>query len=392
MNTHKSLSCLFTLLLFGLLFSYSGCGENTGDQQAPVVRISQHSVTTDDNVDIALYRYVPSDGHTGASPILLCPGFSENHLAFDLNPASSMSRYLAGRGIETWSIDFRGRGSSGVPEGTTCWYGPWSIDDFGYLDITAAAEFISSRSPSGQIFLLGFSEGDAASTAYLLEADTGIVRGHISLAPAVVIGATLQEPDADWPPAQKLINGLHLLEPLIPKDLFIAFPKLVQTAYQLFVDLGLEDEILEMEFWNILWNMENMTKDRIRDTLFHVIGDISGNVFKQYLRGSGYIDRKGVCTFEGSALEREAGPFCYKDRLSEITVPTLVLAGIKDQAVPPVNARYVLDRIGSQDKSFLIFGTEYGYSFDYGHDDLTFGVHASQDVYPAVAAWVLERM
>lgn len=71
---------------------------------------------------------------------------------------------------------------------------------------------------------------------------------------------------------------------------------------------------------------------------------------------------------------------------------TLVLAGIKDQAVPPVNALYVRDRLGSQDKSFRILGVEYGDSFDYGHDDLTFGVHASRDVYPAVAAWVLERM
>lgn len=60
--------------------------------------------------------------------------------------------------------------------------------------------------------------------------------------------------------------------------------------------------------------------------------------------------------------------------------------------MPELNARYVFERLGSADKEFRVFGTAQGDSFDYGHDDLTFGLHASRDVFPAVAAWVLKRM
>jgi pimeloyl-ACP methyl ester carboxylesterase len=279
-----------------------------------------------------------------------------------------------------------------VPAGTTDRHAPWSIDDFGTLDIGAAARFISGLSPSGELFLLGFSEGDVASTAFLLEGDPDIVCGHIALAPAIVLGATAQDPEADWPPSQYLFNALHPLEPVLPPDLFIPFRELVRGLYELFVELDLVGWALQVELWNILWNMENMTDDMVIDVLLNGLGDISSNVLKQFLRGTDYADRRGVCTFEGSALERKAGPFCFADRLAELRSPTLVLAGSVDWAVPPVNARYVFDRLTMADKSFRVFGVEQGDSFDYGHDDLTFGVHAPQDVYPVVAAWLLDRM
>jgi len=182
------------------------------------------------------------------------------------------------------------------------------------------------------------------------------------------------------------------VEPLIPPDLFIPFGGLVRDLYGIFAALGLVEWALGLEAWNILWNMENMTHDRVITVLLEGLGDISGNVLKQFLRGAGYRDRRGVCTFPGSALERKAGPFCLTDRLAELATPTLVLAGAADRAVPPVNARYVYDRLAMQDRSMRIFGVEHGDTIDYGHDDLTFGVHAEQDVFPVIARWLLERM
>jgi len=376
-----------------LLFLTGACGGSDPAVPGPwEVVVTQHRVVTDDRVEIALHRYALSGAPMGPRPFLLCPGFSENHLAFDLAPYSSLARFLAARGIESWIIDFRGRGESGVPEGTTDRYAPWSIDDFGFLDIAAAARHVSAFSPSGEIFLLGFSEGDVASSFYLLEGDPGIVCGHIALAPAVVLGATSEDPDTDWPPSQLLFNALHPVEPLIPPDLFIPFRELVRGLFELFSDLGLVEWALEVELWNILWNMENMTHDMVITVLLEGLGDISGNVLKQFLRGTDYEDRRGVCTFPGSALERKAGPFCLTDRLAELDTPTLVLAGTADMAVPPVNARYVYDRLSMQDKTLRVFGVEYGDAIDYGHDDLTFGVHAEQDVFPVMAQWLLDRM
>lgn len=372
---------------------FAGCsGDEPVEPAAREVAVTEHRVITEDDVEIALFRYALSAGPMAPRPILLCPGFSENRLAFDLDPEHSMARTLAARGIDTWVIDFRGRGASGVPPGTTDRHAPWSIDDFGYLDIGAAARFISGISPSGKLFLLGFSEGDVAATAYLLEGEPGIICGHIALAPAIVIGATARDPDADWSPYQYLFNLLHPVEPIIPPGLFIPFRELVRGLYGIFTDLDLVAWALEVPLWNVLWNMENMTDDMVISVLLNGLGDISGNVLKQFLRGADYADRRGVCTFEGSALERKAGPFCYADRLYELNTPTLVLAGSVDMAVPQVNARYVYERLTMSDKSFRVFGTAYGDSFDYGHDDLTFGAHAPQDIYPAVAEWLLERM
>jgi len=376
-----------------LWIGFAGCGDGVPPPPVPQeVQVTEHRVLTADDVEIALWRYTLFPGPVAPRPILLCPGFAENHLAFDLDPEHSMARTLAGRGVEAWVIDFRGRGASGVPPGTTDRYGPWSIDDFAYLDIGAAAEYIRGLSPSGQLFLLGFSEGDVAVTGYLLAGDPGIVCGHIALAPAIVLGATAEDPDEDWPPSQILFNLLYPLEPLLPMDLFIPFREMVRGLYALFVDLGLVEWALTVPLWNVLWNMENMTEEMVITVLLDGLGDISGNQLKQFLRGADYEDRRGVCTWQGSALERAAGPFCYADRLGELSTPTLVLAGSVDLAVPEVNARYVYDRLTMADKSFRVFGEAFGDSFDYGHDDLTFGVHAPRDVFPFVAAWLLDRM
>jgi len=178
----------------------------------------------------------------------------------------------------------------------------------------------------------------------------------------------------------------------MPADRFIPFPKLVQDVYEIFEAIGLDSWLLQLEFWNMMWYLGNMTEDMVHKVLFDVLRDISGNVLKQYLRGTNYFCRSGLCTFNESALEQATGHFCYADRLSEIKVPALMLSGSVDLIAIPLNVRYVYDRTGAQDKSIRVFGLQYGDSSDYGHDDLTFGVHAAQDVFPAIADWVLERM
>ena len=156
--------------------------------------------------------------------------------------------------------------------------------------------------------------------------------------------------------------------------------------------MGLTSLYFQLDLWEMLWHRENMTDSLGEEVIFNVLSPISSNEIKQLLRGADYFNRKGICTFEGSALEAAAGPFCYLDRLPEIQVPSLVLAGNKDDFTPPVNARYVYDLIGAQDKDYQVFGRLQGDNADYGHYDLTVGVNAARDVYPVIADWLLERM
>ena len=375
------------LLLTGLLAA--GCG----DDSLPQVVTTQHMVTTEDNVQIALHRYQLSTGSTAFNPILLCPGFSENHLAFDLQPDVSVARYLAALGVDTWVIDFRGRGESGFPDGTGLFDGTWSIDDYGYFDIRAAVAFISSVAPEGKMFLLGFSEGDAASVAFMLEGDTAPLAGYIGLGPGTVLGATNEQPDGDFPAFQYVANALAPAGYVMPANMLIPFAAMVDMLTEMAEKAGVVDLLLEVPLWNIIWNMENMTDEMVVRVLTDALGDVSTNQIKQYLKGARYFDRKGICTFRNSALEQKAGgPFCYPDRLSEIQLPLLVLAGSVDLVVPPVNAKFLFDRYSSTDKTFQIMGKDYGAIDNYGHDDLTFGIHVNQDISPVIANWIMNRM
>lgn len=371
----------------------AGCGGNDRHPHDDEITVVRYTVTTTDHVPIALFRYAPPAATKRPTPILLCPGILENHFAFDLAPGSSLARYLAGLGIDTWTIEYRGRGSSGVPEGTTQERAPWSVDDFAYLDIPAAVELVRQESGSDELFLLGYSEGAAATTAYLLEADSATsVCGQIWLAPSLVMGGTIEQPEEELPPLQDLCNFLFLLEPLFPPDVFLDVPGFIQPIYRFFMDAGLEPELLESDIWEVLWNKENMTPSLVREAIFTLVSDISGNEIKQYLRGANYFQRRGISTFEGSLLEKEAGPFFYLERLSEITVPTLTIAGPSDHLAPSVTAQYLLDRLGSQDKGIRVFGLAQGDHIDFGHVDLSVGVHAAEDVYPVVAEWLSSRM
>jgi len=388
-----SLSRRALVLSFAAAVVFAGCGGKDRHSQNDEITVVRYTITTRDHVALALFRYIPSQAHPTPKPILLCPGILENHYAFDLAPGSSLARYLACRGIEVWTIEYRGRGSSGVPEGTTEERAPWSVDDFGYLDIPAAVDLVKEESGSEELFLLGYSEGAAATTAYLLEADSASsVCGQIWLAPSLVMGATSEQPHEAVPPLQNLCNFLFLLEPLFPPDLLLDVPGFVQPIYRFFMDSGLEPELLESDIWEVLWNKNNMTAALAREAIFKLVSTISGNEVKQYLRGANYFHRRGISTFEGSRLEREKGPFFYMERIPQVTVPTLVLAGTLDHLVPPVTAEYLLGLLGSQDKSIRVFGLAQGDHVDFGHVDLSVGVHAEEDVYPVAAEWLLGRM
>ncbi len=388
MNGKKYLYWALAVILCCLLFTAPGCLPS----EEPEIINEDHIVVTADNVDIALFHYSPADEPVAAVPVLLCPGIFQNHFAFDLSAESSMAKYLAGRGIDTWSLDYRGRGLSGVPAEATETFAPWSTDDFGYLDIAAAAAFIANNSTSGELFVLGFCEGAAAVIAYLLEGDPGYVRGQVQLAPRPVVGATSEDPFAAWTFDQIIDNFFFYMEPGLPADAFVDIPGLFQLYYQFFHDFGLESLYFQLDLWEMLWHKENMTNDLAKEVILKVLSPISSNEIKQLLRGADYFNRKGVCTFEGSALEQAAGPFCYLERLPEIKVPTLVLAGNVDDFTPPVNAQFIYNSVGSQDKAYKVLGLSQGDHSDYGHYDLTVGVHAVEDVYPLIADWFLERM
>jgi pimeloyl-ACP methyl ester carboxylesterase len=84
-------------------------------------------------------------------------------------------------------------------------------------------------------------------------------------------------------------------------------------------------------------------------------------------------------------------PYSYRDHLDQFTTPLLAIAGGQDKMAPKQDIRYVVDHAGSSDVTYLEFSKEAGFRTDYGHLDLNLGVHAREDVYPAIDEWLRRR-
>jgi pimeloyl-ACP methyl ester carboxylesterase len=85
------------------------------------------------------------------------------------------------------------------------------------------------------------------------------------------------------------------------------------------------------------------------------------------------------------------GSIDYREVLGSMEVPLLVIAGAGDMVAPPDRVRAYFEHAGSTDKTFLLAGRQTGFSFDYGHLDLTLGDHAPDEIHRPIGEWLLSR-
>jgi polyhydroxyalkanoate synthase len=69
--------------------------------------------------------------------------------------------------------------------------------------------------------------------------------------------------------------------------------------------------------------------------------------------------------------------------LRDLTIPVLVVGATKDDIVPPVSAKALIDAVGSQDKTYL--------ELEGGHISVIAGKRAKQVVWPALLQWLQEH-
>lgn len=92
--------------------------------------------------------------------------------------------------------------------------------------------------------------------------------------------------------------------------------------------------------------------------------------------------------FEPEGLARGDGRR-YLATLAGKTTPVLALAGSEDRQCPPQAAQRMTEILGAPSE-LRVFGRAHGHVSDYGHFDLVAGIHAPQETWPAITAW-LER-
>ena len=83
--------------------------------------------------------------------------------------------------------------------------------------------------------------------------------------------------------------------------------------------------------------------------------------------------------------------FDYMKALEKISIPALVIAGIKDDIAPATGCRKLYDSLGSSDKSWLLCSLEAGFSKDYTHGQLIRGTTAKRELFPKIDEWLKGR-
>ena len=85
------------------------------------------------------------------------------------------------------------------------------------------------------------------------------------------------------------------------------------------------------------------------------------------------------------------GGINYMDRLDQLAIPCMVIAGAADVIAPVRGCRAVFRRLGSPDKTWVACSAAEGFSRDFSHGGLARGTSAEREIFPKVAAWLRER-
>lgn len=311
-----------------------------------------HRVRTDDGAEIVLARYA----HPGAVAVLLCHGISSNARFWDLGPDRSLAVDLADRGYDVWNLDLRGHGLAvRTGEGRVQRPG-WTVDDYASHDLPAALAEV--RKSASEVHFVGHSMGGMVLAVYLADhPDPG-------LASATVVGSPLDFRDIDR------TTGTMLS--LAPTAAMLAFLPSDYGARW----LARWDTRAPFRLDEMLYNPENYTLEARRQMLRTVVSPLSRGEIKQLARAK---------TGEFVSVD---GKIRYRERLAEVKLPMLFLAGRADRVVNPDRVAGYYAAVGSPDKRFVVLSRANGFSGDYGHLDFGDADHAKTEVFPLIADWI----
>ncbi len=317
-----------------------------------------HFTQTNDGKVIALHRTEPNFINKNISPLILCHGEGFNKWIWDIGRKESFVAYFANYGYDVWLLEFRGHGESAKPE----WYNTegynWNFDDYIHRDLPAAISYVQEVTNSRQVTLVGHGTGGMAIYGFLETENF-----FDEVANAVLIA----------PPA----FGNKATERL--KELFSHVEKWDRRSPFELASLAMSDE-KDPIFDELLFNATpilGITKKRFFNKGFE---NVAPEVLEQILYWSEVED----------FLSSDLG-FSYRNKLTLVKIPILVIAGDLDQfaAAGVVNWGYRV--IPSSDKTLVVIGKRYGFVDDYGHLGLIMGRGCKEEVYPLIFGWLEDR-
>jgi pimeloyl-ACP methyl ester carboxylesterase len=312
-----------------------------------------------DGWSLAIYHR-PAARRRFEEPVLLCHGLSANHKNLDFEPPYSLAAHLAEAGFECFSIDLRGTGASTLPPGLRGW-SRYTVDDHIRFDAAALVEEALARTGARRAFWVGHSMGGLIGYAAAQGALGDRLAGVVSLGSPAFFR---------YRPWMVLVLRLGHLA---------GWP------------LGIRQSIVSVGLAPFLGHLTLPLSDVILNPL-HVPPPLQRKVFAQVVSSIG----RGVLGQFADWVRNDAfrsvdGRVDYREGLRKLRVPLLAIAGSEDRLAPPDVVREAFLLAGSEDKSLMIFGREFGSAMEYGHGDLVFGTGAPTEVYPTLTEWLGER-
>lgn len=317
-----------------------------------------HFARTEDGWRLALHRHRHAPG-AHATPVILCAGYGCNRHFVDFDERYSLARHLARSGFDAWVLELRGRGLSHASPSCVQPHS-WTFDDLVLFDVPAAVTHVAGHT-SRDVTWVGHSMGGMALYAFLGgdPPAAGRVRAGVAIASPVVFPHTVLQ-RAGW-------LGHQILR--LPSPV---------TIHQRVILSMLWTVLGNSAALSVGMNPENVDRRVVGQALRRSITDVPRAKLDQLARWS----------LEGSfcSLDHRVD---YRAALREITTPLLVVNGSIDRLATPEGAELALEHLAAAPTTYLEFGRRHGHAADYGHVDLIFGRYAPDEVFPAVADWLV---
>jgi pimeloyl-ACP methyl ester carboxylesterase len=313
----------------------------------------RHPVVTDDGWTLTLHRIPPAHGVPRRSepPIILGHGLMMNAACWSLSPGGSLPRRLSKLGFDVWIAEYRSTDSALAPPGDDT-PGRWDydVDDIASSDLPAIIAAVQELSGSSKVSWVGHSMGGIVLYRY------AALHGCGALHRVVTLGTPVR------------YEHLRDILPwgMIPR-LAPALPRLRSTSVRLATRLGLPAVALHPRpFAHFSGNFDNHTRREQLVLAHHALQDNATRI------PSWFLDRM-------DSGETQA--------TSAVTVPLLVLGGLRDRLAPPTAVHAAFDDASGGVDGVKVYGERDGEPH-FGHSDLISSEGAVAVVVPDLVEWL----
>lgn len=348
------------------------------------LEVKPYTIKTRDGWNLVAFRHrLGGPPRPGALPVILCHGLTYNSSFWDLDPSCSLVRYLAGQGFDVWTVDLRGCGASQkwvwkLDEAPAAMVGSalhrisrgklgavsyatvdpkfanWTLDDHITQDVPALVFLVRRATGAQEVAWVGHSMGGIVALGHLARyKNPGIGR-------LAVIGSQFT-----MPKGQLAVEFLREMIALRQKQLTGGASAEALAA------------MAQSGVHNMFFN--------VRNTLPSVYQALSGPATD--VPAVGLMAQYRTLAERGVLMDAR-GQYNYAQGLGNITIPIFISCGAADQFAPPAVQEFLYRRVGSADKTLMVFGRRQGMSADAGHNDALVGVNSREEVYPVISRWL----